>query len=71
MEFTGEPLVSTFDDKPSAAHGVSNGVVSGSALTIEPASGGTLRLTLSSGQLAGTYAREMTVTGKASLQRKF
>jgi hypothetical protein len=71
MEFALHSFVATFDDKPHPIEKTSVGVVSHGelTLTIEAALGGTYRLTLSGDNLAGSYTRGTTFSGKAAFHR--
>jgi hypothetical protein len=69
MEFALQSYVATFADKPHSVQNTSVGVVSGSTLTIEAALGGTYRLSLSGDNLAGSYTRGTTFSGKAAFRR--
>lgn len=71
MEFELHSYVSTFGNKAdSGGARTSLGIVSGSSLTIESSLGGTYRLTMRGDQLAGTYSRGTTFSGKAAFKRQ-
>lgn len=70
MEFELHAYTSTFGDKADSGAKTSLGMVSGQALTIESSLGGTYRLAMSGDQLAGTYSRGTTFSGKATFKRQ-
>ena len=61
MEFTLQSFVAAFGDKADYALRTNYGVVSGSALTIDTALGGTYKLSRNGDQLSGTYTRGTTM----------
>lgn len=69
MEFTLQSFVSTFGDKADNALRTSYGAASGTTLRIDAALGGTYMLSLQGDQLAGTYTRGTTFSGKASFKK--
>lgn len=69
MEFALQSFVSTFGDKADNGLKTSHGAVSGTTLRIDSALGGTYTLTLQGDQLAGTYTRGTTFSGKASFRK--
>ena len=69
MEFALQSLVSTFGDKADNSLQTSLGALSGTTLRIDTALGGTYMLTLQGDQLAGTYTRGTTFSGKANFKK--
>jgi hypothetical protein len=69
MEFALQSFTSTFSDKADNGLRTSHGAMSGTTLRIDSALGGTYMLTLQGDQLAGTYARGTTFSGKASFKK--
>jgi hypothetical protein len=69
MEFALQSFVSTFGDKADNGLKTSHGAASGTTLRIDSALGGTYMLTLQGDQLAGSYARGTTFSGKASFKK--
>jgi len=69
MEFDLQSYISTFADKADSIKNTNYGMISGTALAIDSALGGTYEPTLSGNPLNGTYARGTTLRGKASFVR--
>jgi hypothetical protein len=69
MEFALQSYTATFGDKADNGLKTSHGVLSGTTLRIDSALGGTYMLTLLGDQLAGTYSRGTTFSGKASFKK--
>ncbi len=69
MEFALQSFVSTFGDKADNGLKTSYGAASGTTLRIDAALGGTYMLTLQGDQLAGTYTRGTTFSGKARFKK--
>lgn len=70
MEFDLQSLVSQFADvADSGPNKTNHGMLSGSALLIESALGGTYDLTLQGDLLTGTYVRGTTFRGKAAFRK--
>ena len=69
MEFSLQSFVSTFGDKADNGLKTNYGMASGTTLRIDSALGGTYALTLQGDQLAGTYSRGTTFSGKASFKK--
>jgi hypothetical protein len=60
MMFPEQDKTFTFGEKLDIVNSINHGMAKGADLTIETAMGGTYRLTLSGGQLAGEYIRGTT-----------
>lgn len=69
MVFPEQNKTFTFGDKLDIVNSINQGVVQGSALTIETAMGGTYRLTLANGQLGGEYLRGTTYKVPVSFRK--
>jgi hypothetical protein len=69
MEFGLQSFVSTFGDKTDSGKRINYGVVSGGALTIEAALGGTYVLSRNADQLSGTYTRGTTMNVAVSFKK--
>ncbi len=69
MEFALQSFVSTFGDKADSGNRINRGVVSGAALTIESALGGTYTLNRTGDQLSGTYTRGTTLNVAVSFRK--
>jgi hypothetical protein len=70
MEFDLQSYVSPFADvADSGPNKTNHGILSGSALRIESALGGTYDLALQGDLLTGTYVRGTTFQGKATFRR--
>ncbi len=69
MEFALQSFVSTFGDKADNGLKTSHGAASGTTLRIDSALGGIYMLTLQGDQLAGTYTRGTTFSGKANFKK--
>jgi len=69
MTFPEQSKTFNFGDKLDMVNSVNHGVVQGSSLTIETALGGTYRLSLAGGRLAGEYVRGTTYKVPVSFQK--
>lgn len=69
MEFALQSFVSAFGDKADSVKHTNRGIVSGSALTIESALGGTYKLNRNGDQLSGSYTRGTTLNVAVSFKK--
>ena len=69
MTFAEQSKTFNFGDKLDMVNSINHGVVQGSSLTIETALGGTYRLSLAGGRLAGEYVRGTTYKVPVTFQK--
>ena len=69
MQFDLQSIVSTFADKADSIKNTNYGQISGTALRIDSALGGTYDLVLDGTPLSGTYSRGTTFCGMASFKK--
>ena len=69
MVFPEQSKTFNFGNKLDMVNSINHGVVQGSSLTIETALGGTYRLSLAGGRLAGEYVRGTTYKVPVTFQK--